>query len=71
METEQGDLATTGRLLYLLLGPLCLSHLKAESLNLLSLALNLLLLVSQLTSQTLLHRPGCHITVTTGCKCYR
>lgn len=54
METEQGVLATTGRLLYLLLGPLGLSHLKAESLYLLTLALHLLLLVAQLASQALL-----------------
>lgn len=49
-ERHKGELANTGRLLYLLFGPLCLSHLKAESLDLLSLALYLLLLVAQLAS---------------------
>lgn len=63
MKTEQGELATTGRLLYLLLGSLWLSHLKAESLNLLTLALYLLLFVAQLASQALLCRPGQKVTV--------
>lgn len=58
METEQGVLATTGRLLYLLLAPLGLPHLKAESLDLLTIALHLLLLVAHLASQALLYRPG-------------
>lgn len=46
-----------GSLLYLLLGPLGLSHLEAESLHLLILAFHLLLFVTQLTNQALLRRP--------------
>lgn len=53
-EREQGVLATTGTLHYLLPGPLGLSHLEAQSLNLLCLTLGLLLLVTQLSSQALL-----------------
>ncbi len=68
METEEDELANTGRLLYLLPGPLCFSHLKAESLDLLGLALYLFLLISQLASQALLRRPGRKVTVTTGYK---
>lgn len=55
METKQGGLPTTGCLLYLLLDSLSLSHLKAESLKLLILVLQLLLLITQLAHQTLLH----------------
>lgn len=51
-------LPITGNLLYLLLGPLSLSHLKAERLHLLTLALHLLLLVAQLANEPLLCRPG-------------
>lgn len=51
---RQGELPTTGRLHYLLLGPLCLPHLEAQRLHLLSLALDLLLLVPELATQTLL-----------------
>lgn len=61
-EREQGVLANTGSLLYLLLGPLCLSHLKAESLNLLCLTLYFLLLVTQLASKALLCRPVCEVS---------
>lgn len=50
-------LPTTGILLYLLLSPLSLSHLKAESLNLLTLRFHLLLFVAQLSSEALLCRP--------------
>lgn len=55
METRQGVLPTTGSLLYLLLGSLSLSHLKAESLKLLIMTLHLLLLITQLAHQALLH----------------